>query len=199
MHIRILFIALAVCAAVASVINFWPETVIERSSGVLCPDEPVQELIARPKPWLAGDFMITPLARYHIRARVLHRKNYSFGKASDLSPVDFAVGWGNMSDENIIGRMSISQGSRFYRWEASVLPLPAREIIRSSANMHIIPADDSVRDALDEVYRGSIVTMDGCLVRVTDGNWRWGTSLSRTDTGDGACEVMWVESLAVEN
>lgn len=199
MHARIFFITTAVCAVVAMAIHFWPETVIERTSGVLCPDPPVQEAIAKPKPWLAHDFMITPMARYHIRARVLHRRNYFFGKESDLSPVDLAVGWGNMSDENVLGMMEISQGPRCYRWEAPGRPLPEREIIRSSANMHIIPADDAVNDALAEVYRGSIVTMDGYLVRVTDGNWRWGTSLSRNDTGDGACEVMWVESLTVEN
>ncbi len=41
--------------------------------------------------------------------------------------------------------------------------------------------------------------MSGYLVDVRGPNgFRWNTSLSRNDTGDGACEIMWIESLAVE-
>jgi len=33
-------------------------------------------------------------------------------------------------------------------------------------------------------------------IRGEDG-WHWRSSLSRTDSGDGACEVVWVDSLAI--
>jgi hypothetical protein len=43
------------------------------------------------------------------------------------------------------------------------------------------------------------VTASGYLVdiRGADG-FTWSTSLSRTDTGDGACEVFWVERLETD-
>jgi hypothetical protein len=59
--------------------------------------------------------------------------------------------------------------------------------------MHLIPANDQVREALDRVNSGSTVSLRGFLVeaRGEDG-WRWRSSMSREDTGDGACELILV-------
>ncbi|MDX9758226.1 MAG: hypothetical protein RBU27_03610 [Bacteroidota bacterium] len=179
----------------------WPDPVIERAPGALCPEMPVQTPPSRATPWLHGDFMITALADYEISAVVLSREEYHSGKAAELSPVDLALGWGRMSDSFVYEKLDISQGHRWYKWEPDGLePIPRREIERSSANVHILPANESVRDALDEVHRGSIVRMQGSLVKATMSNgWHWVSSTTRDDTGDGACEVFWVESLIVEN
>ncbi len=184
---------------IASVISVWPEKTIQHPPGVLCPDPPIQENIDNPTPWLKGDFMITPLAKFRLKALVLSRENYYFGRESDLSPVDFALGWGRMSDQTVIDQISISQGSRRYRWKTSSRSLPRTMIETNSANMHIIPASEEVENKLDEVYRGSIVTLSGFLVKVTaDGGWRWKSSLTRNDVGDGACELVWVENILVD-
>jgi hypothetical protein len=47
---------------------------------------------------------------------------------------------------------------------------------------------------------GQIVHLEGDLVRA-DGKdgWHWVSSLSRTDTGDGSCEVVWVEHAEVSD
>jgi hypothetical protein len=43
---------------------------------------------------------------------------------------------------------------------------------------------------------GEVVTLRGYLVDVRGPNgFRWNTSLRRDDTGDGACELMWVEQV----
>jgi len=99
-----------------------------------------------------------------------------------------------MSDERVLKHLSIRQTNRFYIWSASVLPIPEQEIIVSSANMHLIPADKGIGDAIGRVRVGQIVTMGGYLVRVDsrDG-WHWTSSLTRTDSGAGACELVWVE------
>jgi hypothetical protein len=181
--------------------QIWPDPVIERAPGALCPDAPVQTPPSRKTPWLHDDFMITALADYEISAVVLSREEYSSGRDAELSPVDLALGWGRMSDSFIYEKLDISQGHRWYKWRPKGLePIHRREIEKSSANVHILPANDEVRDALDDVYRGSVVRMQGYLVKATttDG-WRWNSSTTRDDTGDGACEVFWVESLVVEN
>ncbi len=184
-----------------SIWHFWPEPVVERAPGALCPDVPVQTPPTRKTPWLRDDYMITALADYEISAVVLSRKDYSSDDASDLSPVDLALGWGRMSDSFVYGKLEIWQGPRCYKWRPEGLePLPRREIEISSANVHIIPGNETVEDALDDVCKGSVVRMQGYLVKATrDGNWRWASSTTRNDTGDGACEVFWVESLLVEN
>jgi hypothetical protein len=43
-----------------------------------------------------------------------------------------------------------------------------------------------------------VVALSGYLVRVTaaDG-WHWNSSMTRSDSGHGACELVWVTQLAV--
>ena len=66
------------------------------------------------------------------------------------------------------------------------------------ANMHLIPATPEIASQFKMAVHGQIVTMSGYLVRVDakDG-FHWISSMSRTDRGAGACELMWVERFSV--
>jgi hypothetical protein len=76
-------------------------------------------------------------------------------------------------------------------------PLPLDEIIRSSANMHMIPADPRVAAQLHGIRRNDRVRIDGWLVRIdADDGWRWTSSLRRDDSGGGACELVYVCEIA---
>ena len=177
---------------------FYPEKEITYPPGITAVEPPVQINLDAGNKWTAGDYTIEALASYSIKARVLSRNNFHVGKESDLSPMDLAVGWGPMSDQSIIDQIDISQSSRWYHWYADILPIPAPEISLNSANIHIVPKDDIVKDKFDEVYKGSLIEMNGYLVKITaaDG-WRWISSLRRDDTGGGSCELFWVENLSV--
>jgi hypothetical protein len=146
-----------------------------------------------------NDHELEPLADFAITARVLSRENYRFDRAAVLSPVDLALGWGPMSDDAVLRRLTISQGGRwyFYRWSGEP-PIPVHEIVRHSANMHLIPADDGVAAALSRVRPGHIIELRGQLVeaRGQDG-FRWRSSLTREDSGDGACEIVYVERIVL--
>ena len=74
------------------------------------------------------------------------------------------------------------------------------DIVRASANVHLIPADANVKRSLDRVRVGTIVTLRGQLVEATraDG-WRWTSSLTREDSGAGACELMLVREVGRRN
>lgn len=146
----------------------------------------------------AGDFTITPAAAFQIEARVLGRKDYRSGTESALSPVDLALGWGPMADPEVLSAIRIRQSNRFYYWSARELPIPARQIETSSANMHLIPADEYIADQLASVREQQTVRLLGYLVNVDrhDG-WRWRTSLTRGDTGAGACELLLVQRVQV--
>ena len=137
---------------------------------------------------------LKPLAGFSVEARVLSREDYSVGREADLSPTDLALGWGRMRDDDVLSRLDISQGGRFYsyRWEDQP-PLPPPEIVRSSANMHLIPANEAAAEALRRVRKDDRVRIDGWLVEAeaADG-WRWRSSTTREDSGAGACEVIYV-------
>ena len=136
---------------------------------------------------------VTPLAGFSVEARVLGLEPYSLGREAEYSPADLAVGWGRMRDDAVLDRLSFRHGGRFfrYRWEGQP-PIPQHEIIRSVANMHIVPANDEVTAALKRVRIGQQVRVDGWLVRIdaADG-WHWRSSLTREDDGNGACELVY--------
>lgn len=140
---------------------------------------------------------LRPLAGFSVDARVLSRRDYDSGREADLSPTDLALGWGRMRDDAVLDALDISQSGRWYRYAWSDQPpIPVPEIVRSSANMHLIPANAAVARALEDVREDDRVRIDGWLVEADapDG-WTWRSSLSREDTGDGACEVIYVCAL----
>jgi hypothetical protein len=198
MNNKLIVLVIAVIFVSCLGIMFWPAKAITHEPGILCPDQPVQGEAVGVHSWQRDGYTYTPLATFSIRALVLHRKDYS-DQGSDVAPVDFAVGWGAMSNQSVIDEFDISQTSRFYLWRAKQLPIPINEVTCSSTNIHIIPANDEVRDQIDDVCRGSIVNMSGYLVRVSgEEGFGWESSLSRTDTGNRACELLWVERLEIE-
>jgi len=177
---------------------FYPETVITYPAGITAPDKPIQVNLTEHKEWKFDDFHIEALASYQIKARVLSRNNFSLGVESEISPFDLALGWGLMSDQEIIDKIDISQSNRWYHWQADILPIPSRDISLNSANVHIIPKDEITKEKFDEVYKGSLIEMKGYLVEVTkDDGWRWKSSTKREDTGGGSCELFWVEEIEI--
>ena len=103
--------------------------------GVLVPDEPRQSLTAGLTLLNTPAYRITALADFSARGLVLHTERYWWDRGSELSPVDFALGWGAMSDQSVIDRLTITQGRRWYQWRPRDRrpPLPVPEIISHSA------------------------------------------------------------------
>lgn len=170
---------------------------ISHPDGITAPDPPVQTALDAPQSFQHLDYTLTPLAGISVNARVLSKENYYFDASSELSPVDLALGWGKMSDSAVISQLDIEQSVRFFTWHTDQLPLPIEEINKSAANMHMIPASDHVKSLLDDIRVGHIVDFQGYLVKINrakDG-FRWQSSLTRTDTGKGACEVVWLEKI----
>ncbi len=147
--------------------------------------------------WSANGYRIIPLEEFNFEARVLHTEHYSMDREAQLAPVDLALGWGPMANPAVLEKVSISQSNRFYYWHVDEFPIPRRDIETHSANMHMVPATAEVERALNSVRPGQHVTFSGYLIeaRAPDG-WRWKSSLTREDTGAGACELVWVEKLA---
>lgn len=167
---------------------------VELGPGVLAAEDPVQRDPSSTDTFDLEGYRITPLAEFKIRAKVLSREDYSMGREADLSPVDLALGWGRMSDEQVLQHIAISQSGRWYRWRTDNFPIPRREIETHSANMHMIPADEFIEDMLDDTREGQIVEFSGLLVRAdADDGWHWSSSLTRNDTGARACEVFYVQ------
>jgi len=179
--------------------SWWRTRPLHPGPGELAPEDPVQASLDEPmQPIHIGKFTLTPRAKFDLVARVLSTEHYRFDAGAALVPEDFAFGWGRMSDSAVLKDIDISQSGRFYYWSVRQFPIPRREIETHSANMHLIPADAGVRRQLAGVLVGETVSLEGYLVDAdrADG-WHWRTSLSRDDTGDGACELFYVTTAEV--
>lgn len=176
-------------------LRWWQQRPVPHPPGVLAPADPEQGPPDPPAPWTHRGHRITPLATFHVRARILSMERYRFDRGAELSPVDYALGWGPLSDSRVLADLTIRQGDRWYFWSASRLPLPPSEVVSHSANMHLIPATPALANRLTAARVGQVAELSGSLVRVdgADG-WHWVSSLTRSDTGDGSCEVFWVDS-----
>lgn len=170
---------------------------IRQPDGILAPREPKQLNIAGAMPQEIDGLRITPQARFSLVARVLSRERYYLGREADLAPVDLALGWGPMSANELLDGISIRQDGRYYFWNTT-RPVARGQIARYSANMHMIPGSKAIERDLKRVRTGHLVEIGGYLVDVegTDG-WRWRTSKTRLDTGNGSCELVYVNHFRI--
>jgi len=148
------------------------------------------------------EFVITPLARYVLRGVVVSSESYRTGWNASLSPCDVALVWGDLAADDAWRKLAWSQSGRWYYWRwHGQQPFSNGEVMRNSSNTHVVPASSDLGGAARSLAPGDIAELAGELVRI-DGRrgqesvW-WKSSLSRTDTGDGSCELLYLRRLRV--
>ncbi|MEP6546057.1 MAG: hypothetical protein ABJD53_01210 [Gammaproteobacteria bacterium] len=181
--------------------NWFTNRPLHQPDGVLAVGDPLQTDVSGGEKIQVGRWALTVRANYQITARILARERYHFDALSDLVPEDLALGWGPMSDNRILRSLDISQANRFYFWRAPAhSPIQKDSIIAHSANTHVIPQNRLIARELSRLRPGQVVTLSGELVdgRRDDGTWV-NTSLTRNDTGAGACEVLLVSDVSTDH
>ena len=148
------------------------------------------------------DISITQKAAYTVRGIVMGRENYYSGWNALISPADVALCWGQLADNGTYKRLKWSQGNRWYFWSAEDdFGYNNDFVAQHSSNNHIIPATSNLAKAVKGLKQGHVVEMTGHLVDVTavknSENYRWNSSTSTTDRGDGSCEILYLTRLKV--
>lgn len=166
---------------------------------MVSPELPQQKELKEKKQWSRDGYLIKALATYEITARVLITERYWTGRETDLSPLDLTLAWGPATDTAILEKFKFYKSHRYYNYEWDDPSADGELIKNHTANVHVIGAYPNVERKLKAIDREDIVTLKGFLVRVdaTDG-WHWVSSLSRSDSGNGACEVFMVEEVKVK-
>lgn len=143
---------------------------------------------------------ITPLADFVIQARVLSRARYRFDAGAKFAPLDLALGWGPMADPAVLKDIEISQSGRFFFWRTPSFPIPREEIVRHASNVHLVPGNAQALDMLGRARPQEIIRLWGYLVRIQSADgYSWQSSMTREDTGNGACELIWVERVELSD
>jgi hypothetical protein len=149
---------------------------------------------------------ILPRAQYQISARVLVNQEYSsniFDMRSRLCPLDIGLGWKELGDPDVDEQITWwNQSDRTLHFSWEIAPPYSYEYINAHiSNNHVIPATGNLEAALKTLKRNDIVRMEGLLVdartKVLGMEYRVNTSMQREDTGQGACETLYVMRLVV--
>lgn len=148
------------------------------------------------------EIVITPKAAYTVRGIVVGRENYYSGWNSLISPADVALCWGKLADNGTYRRLKWSQGNRWYFWHADKDCVCSNDFIaQHSSNNHLIPATPNLTKAVKSLKEGDTVEMTGHLVDVAAAKnsqqYRWNSSTSTTDRGNGSCEILYLTCLKV--
>jgi len=143
--------------------------------------------------------LLNARASYRLDGILVSKKHYSGGIMNWLGPWDYAVVWGAVPQQ--LKYLKFKQAVRYalFRYDPSV-PIDVSYIMTHSSNNHLIPATPNLRKALSRAKKHSQVRLEGFLVEVTvikngKGSNNWNSSLTRTDTGNGACELIYLKRL----
>lgn len=147
---------------------------------------------------------LRPRASYRVTGYAAETSRTLLDQWDFVMPMDLALVWGPVADPAVLRHVKFHLTERYvsYRFDAET---PRREQLPSHvANNHLIPASEDVARELARVRIGDLVTLQGKLVDVQIQDaagrevYRARTSLSRTDVGSGACEILWVEAVERE-
>jgi len=169
--------------------------------------DPVQSPCISEEPILQnmknGSFSLTRMANYKVSGLVISKEYYSDGWDSMISPVDLLILWGKLVEPEYARPITFTHGGRWYhyRWKEGS-PVDPGYIITHSSNNHVIPASKNIYRAIKQIKKKDQIIVEGCLVNVK-GTFKgrpvsWNTSLSRTDTGNGSCEIFYVSKVRID-
>lgn len=160
---------------------------------------PVQSELNSKKTYKKAGHQLEAVAAFQVQAKVLSAAQYRTGREAKISPVDLALGWNKMASDTLLSQVAVTQSGRFASMQYDpTQDINVNDIIHNSSNVHMIPATRELDKTLHGIKKGQIVQIEGYLVNIRhkDG-WRWLTSTSRTDRGDGACEILLVKAVKI--
>ncbi|HIE40154.1 MAG TPA: hypothetical protein EYP76_01840, partial [Thiomicrorhabdus sp.] len=90
------------------------------------------------------DVTLIEKASFSLTAKVLSAERYYFDRHSSLSSMDIVVGWFNLSNDIILSDIKFLQSDRGYQWQSNSDIVTNQEILRTTSNIHLIPATDEI-------------------------------------------------------
>lgn len=167
--------------------------------------DPIQEKIEHPKSFTheykETKYTIDPLYDYELWGLVVSHNDISefsdiYHDEDSFDTKDLCVIWGENLKNNDYQNIDFKSGS----WTCYV-HYPAGVSFSSShlSNNHLITDSENIREKISDISRGDQIHMKGKLVNygVSKNSWKRNTSTTRTDTGNTACEVIFVEEIKI--
>jgi len=145
------------------------------------------------------NYRIEPLYEYDLHGLVVSYRHHDGGRMlhrlwnDHLNVADLCVVWGRNATDLDLNAFDFWSGefTCFFRTRDNAAW--RRFDAAAISNNHLITEDGYLRDRIDAVRIGDQIHVKGWLASYSNGNgFRRGTSTTRTDTGNGACETIYV-------
>jgi hypothetical protein len=140
-------------------------------------------------------------ASYTLRGMLVSKHKYPTGPMDEVARYDYAIIWGKVPDW--LQYVKFTQSLRYclYNYQLST-PVDAAYLSLHMSNNHLVVPNKNIYNALATAHKGDLIEIDGYLVNILAnlkrrGTTNWNTSLTREDTGNGACEVLYVKKLRI--
>lgn len=169
--------------------------------------EPVQKA-TREQPFTTRyeniDYEIEPEYDYELHGLVVSFRHHDgesgmhFRSSDHLNMIDVCVVWGDNAGNPVLHEMKFWNGIFTCVFSAPDRATWGRFDQVAISNNHLISDDEFIRDAVQDVRVGDQIRVRGMLSSYGKaGGGKRGTSTSRTDTGDGACETVYVKDFKI--
>jgi hypothetical protein len=153
-------------------------------------------------------YHLTPVFAYEMNGLVVSKLNYKlFGiyRSDSIFPVDLCMIWGDNVSSKVYKswKLRFSQDCRWceVEWWGN-LDFKLHQL----ANCHLVTNKPGILKKINRIVagdqlkiRGKLVNIEGELVgkpdRYTPRQLSWRSSVSRADSGAGACEIIYVEDI----
>jgi len=151
-------------------------------------------------------YEIDPLYEYELYGMIVsyhHSKSwfdYYHQKWSDFINVkDICVIWGNNIESGIYQSMKFKNGSWTCYWQSKDNTSWSQFQDNALSNNHLLTDKEEVSKAIMEAKKGDQIYLKGYLVQYSHSNdsFKRGTSITRDDRGNGACETIYVTDFKI--
>ena len=173
-------------------------------------DEPEQVAVSRqPMPVAVGgiDYSVQPLYKYDLYGLVVSKHDantwwdYLHKEWNDkLNVIDLCVVWGENVRDGAYRGISFSSGQFTCNYETSSSEAWAAFDTSAISNNHLLAADPLLARTMRDTRIGDQIHVRGYLAEYSHNHgfpFKRGTSTVRTDSGNGACETVYVEDFEV--
>lgn len=143
-------------------------------------------------------YRVEPLHRYRLHGLVVSRQTHDGDRMlhrrwnDHLNVADVCVVWGDNARADLTAfEFWSGQFTCFFRTDDSAAWRAFRP--EQLANNHLLSDDAYLRERIARVRVGDQIRLDGYLARYSNASgFERGTSTTRSDTGNGACETVYV-------
>ncbi len=153
--------------------------------------------------WNDVRYTIHPQYDYDIVGMIVsyrhHDNNSRMHRLADdhLNMLDVCVIWGDNAGGAQLDKLSFWNG--IFTCNVKTRDRVAWESfdMNQMSNNHLISDDEYIRDSVRNIRVGDQIRIQGVLASYVSPGGERGTSTTRTDTGDGACETIFVDRFEV--